>query len=72
MTQVRTTQIMLNQRRRPAQLRRRWLNITCIHIMRTSATGKRRKWPHRISATAFFTMRPCDDVAFAKNGLKRF
>ncbi|WP_079899754.1 hypothetical protein [Salmonella enterica] len=42
-----------------------------IYIMRTTVTGRRRKQLHRINATAFLTWRPCDDVAFAQNGLQR-
>ncbi|MDJ8030468.1 hypothetical protein LEF13_23300, partial [Salmonella enterica] len=40
-------------------------------IMRTTATGRRRKWLHRINATPFLTWCPCDDVDFVQNGLQR-
>ncbi|EBX2553781.1 hypothetical protein DRK70_01935 [Salmonella enterica subsp. enterica serovar Nima] len=42
-----------------------------IYIMRTTATGRRRKRLHRINATPFLTMCPCDGMSFAGNGLQR-
>ncbi|EAW6549526.1 hypothetical protein FGH29_17305 [Salmonella enterica] len=38
--------------------------------MRTTDTGRRRKRLHRINVTVILTVCPCDDVAFAQNGLQ--
>ncbi|EBL8323755.1 hypothetical protein DMT28_00275 [Salmonella enterica] len=46
-------------------------SFNIIYIMRTTATGRRRKRLHRINATPFLTMCPCDGMSFAGNGLQR-